>query len=1329
MKTSVSRWIFVWVLLLPHALAFESLRLSLWPDGTVPLVYNLGETPVYGDGSTPNQAADVAARLWNPYLGRIQLAGASGASGASAVGNKQNNVFFSRDVRGTDFGSSVLAVTLLYQRGGEKEVDILVNSSRTWNSYRGRLSIPVIDIRRVLAHEYGHLIGLGHPDEAGEIRDALMNSTAGDIETPEFDDQAGAFALYGVGVNTSKPIIEEDLSDRTFYDSGGFALTISVSYATPATYRWFHDGVEIPNEVESYLLRPLATKSDEGEYWVELTNIFGTTVSRRANVRQIPIPPPVLLAAPANAEVREGESIFLSATFEGIDLRYQWFKDGVALPNQTDSTCSIRGARLEDKGSYTVHATNKAGTTMAPPVTVTVKRRYLPWMPPRFDVAVQEGGRLELDLGNFSQEFTAIQWYKDGALIPGANSASYSKNGVTSADFGEYAAVVTNSSGSTATERVLVKAAPKAFDPGSVWLGYGRIGDTVFFAFGNPGRIERFDLTSRSWLTPLMIGRTITAFATGANALFVGSGRTVYRYNSSGQEEFFLFESDTVLESILPTNNWLIGSSRERVMAKAKIRVYPIGGGRAAFALDDVNLLPGSEAFQESDAMLYFTNSLSIRGSLFRVAVDAQGALTFPATEQGLGALGECGRALRSPGGDFVLIQIGRVLRRDGLVSAADIGSFDDLAFRSGSEAVILKDSTLRVLNSQWHSEKEITLSRRAARIEFDKGKVVAFSPAEVAGQRPLVEEVDLAGAADATPSAAPAKSGLESYYTDFIDLDPDGNVVLVAPMERQVLRWSPQFKAYIEGWGLRGMPQRSAVDANGRMYFLYANRRVTVLSPKDPYEREVFVATDRVTSMAGTLAGLYLTEKSGSEGEVSHSVDAHGDMVWRKPDAAPLMASGWNSSRDLVYSVFALGSSSVTSSLAKIGEDGRVDEVKTLSTTIDGYPLAPVAVHSSGDYVATGTGSVISIKTGTLAASMTGELSDAAWVGDTLFTLSRPYLKLLVQKRSGPGFPLMKSVELMGEPKRILALPDGRLLVVHILEGVVSFTILSQDLEVLFTGNKPPRRMATLANISSRASVGVGGDVAIAGFVVQGSGPQNLLIRAAGPKLKDQKVTRFLADPQIDIYNQKQQKVFSNDDWGGVKTGVDGLRETFKKVGAFDFDTDSRDSAIQVTLDPGVYTAIMSGVSSGQGIGLIEVYAVDPKSNSGRLVNISTRAKVASGDDVLIGGFVVDGAVPKRMLIRAAGPGLIKQGVSGVLPNPRLKIYSGATVIAENDDWDGSSAMTDLFDKVGAFRFDVGSREAAILVELPPGGYTVIIEGVNGATGVALVEVYEVPE
>ncbi len=270
------------------------------------------------------------------------------------------------------------------------------------------------------------------------------------------------------------------------------------------------------------------------------------------------------------------------------------------------------------------------------------------------------------------------------------------------------------------------------------------------------------------------------------------------------------------------------------------------------------------------------------------------------------------------------------------------------------------------------------------------------------------------------------------------------------------------------------------------------------------------------------------------------------------------------------------------------------------------------------------------------------------------------------------------------------------------------------------------------LANLSIRSAAGTGAQTLIVGFVVGGtgtSGAKPLLIRGAGPALAAFGVPGVLVDPSLSVF-AGATIVASNDNWNG-DAQVAAIGTQF---GAFAFTpATSRDAALySPALTAAAYTVQLTGVGGTTGVALAEIYDATPTdtftTGTARLINVSARTQVGTGADILIAGFNIGGASAKTLLIRAVGPTLSVFGVTGVLADPKLDLYSGATVLQSNDNWSGASAIGTAASSVGAFPLDATSRDAVLLVTLQPGSYTAQVSGVGSTTGVALVEIYEVP-
>jgi hypothetical protein len=256
--------------------------------------------------------------------------------------------------------------------------------------------------------------------------------------------------------------------------------------------------------------------------------------------------------------------------------------------------------------------------------------------------------------------------------------------------------------------------------------------------------------------------------------------------------------------------------------------------------------------------------------------------------------------------------------------------------------------------------------------------------------------------------------------------------------------------------------------------------------------------------------------------------------------------------------------------------------------------------------------------------------------------------------------------------------------------------------------------------NLSTRMRVQTGDNLGIGGFIITGTGTKRVLIRAIGPSLTGFGVPNALADPVLELHGPGSFVTIPNDNWKDDPV----QRALIEATGLQ--PTNDFESAIEASLDPGNYTAIVSGKNNTTGVGLVEVYDLDANATS-KLGNISTRAFVSTGNDIVIAGFILGGTNtgPDRVIIRGLGPSLSATGVPNPLANPALELRdnNGALVMANNDWQDNPAQAVELMNAALA---PTNNLESGIAATLPPGLYTALLSGLNNGTGVGLVEVYD---
>jgi hypothetical protein len=248
---------------------------------------------------------------------------------------------------------------------------------------------------------------------------------------------------------------------------------------------------------------------------------------------------------------------------------------------------------------------------------------------------------------------------------------------------------------------------------------------------------------------------------------------------------------------------------------------------------------------------------------------------------------------------------------------------------------------------------------------------------------------------------------------------------------------------------------------------------------------------------------------------------------------------------------------------------------------------------------------------------------------------------------------------------------------------------------------------------------VQIGDNVGIGGFIITGTGPKHVLLRAIGPSLTAQGVPDALADPVLELHGPSPFVTITDDNWRD-----DPVQEALIIASGIQ-PTNDLESAIDAMLVPGNYTAIVRGKNNTLGVGLVEVYDLSQAAPA-KLANISTRAFVSTGANIVIGGFLLGGGTGNdRIAVRGIGPSLTAQGVPNALADPVLELRDGnGALLVSNNDWQDNPVQAS--ELIAAGLAPTNPLEAGIATTLPPGTYTALLAGLNNGTGVGLVEVYD---
>lgn len=1167
------------------------------------------------------------------------------------------------------------------------------------------------------------------------------------------------------------PLITAPLFDRAVRD--GEAFTWTVQYAgnrNTTTIEWRKNGVSIPGQgnLDSFS-RAAATIADAGDYNVTITNAGGSATTS-AKITVIPARLPEIVQHPASGSVLAGNSLVLSVNVRGSggQFGYRWLRDGVAVQGATNSQLTVFSQDSASAGTYRVEVTNTAGMTTSRDAVVTIDTASTrpPIISTSGSASVDGGTTVALQIGTVANY--PVQWQRDGANVPNANSNSLSLTNLTPANAGTYTAVVSAPSG-TVTSRPIVLSILDAGLAPTITVqptpSVRQIGDTASFQVTTEG--ER-PLTYQWRKDGVAIpGATAATYSLG-NLIAVAAGRysvavtnRVGSVVSNAAELSFLPVTLPVFRSH-PESRALSADTNTSIQLSAALAN---SGGTTLQWWKDGTVIVGatSQNFFSSGA-----NAATLAGRYVAVATNSAGSVSSNPAVVATYAT-QSAPVFNSISTPTLTLLVGSPI-----FLTANFTRATAFRWRRGGNEFAESNSPALTLNNAQPGDSGLYVL-----IGLNADGATPATPVQVTIQQPA-PGLPMVTAQPRNTTILPGNSGL--IFAG------------IASNPGATYQWR------LNGTPISGATSTTLTLANfqaaaaGR-YSLVATNSFGSVTTGD-------AIVTLGTPIAFADAARTESRPAGTAFTLQLSVEGPGPQTyqWRKNGVAIPGATG----AALAFATLRPGDAGVYT-LVVTNADG--------SAVSPAYTLAITASPFAGTYYGTFTpGEAFALHVSTEGRGFfVGQLApgneavvarEFAIAGDGSFTFGgtapRTYgpnriIGDLVSGRvsggavtgrvSGRDVPFAGTIvaagatdalagyyqgvpviQVVGEMHAIIA-GDGTMLLLFLdatglqagrgaHTGVQNFRSTGPGMTFNVTAGAPgvlsggltvpggsalgiglgpvpvPGGPERLTNVSARGLAATGGRALIAGFVVSPGGTRDILVRGIGPALAGFGVTGALANPRLRMF-RGAVSLLDNDDWG-LGGFAPQITSATARVGGFPLNSGSLDAAIITRLDPGGYSAQITGATEAAGVALAEVYDVsEGASGAARIINLSTRGEVGTGADILIVGFVVSGNAAKKILIRGIGPALTPFGVVGVLADPQLRLYRGTQLLRENDNWSSgpdAALVGEAAQAVGAFALPPGSRDSVLLLYLMPGAYSVQLSGVGNTTGIGLVEAYDVP-